>query len=165
MSINSSVVVLGLIALSLPAAMLPAEKMYSGVLRSDENERQGADTLTHEEAGFIRTVIYDEHISTRYTTGTSAHREVVLRPEVVELHKKKRVGTIKLLLDIVKGGKPKDALAAGVTAYALEEGPVYAICLLDGTSESFDKADSDDEPTKRERIVKKLEKILASVEK
>jgi hypothetical protein len=135
--------------------------------KSDDKSVQGGGMLTKEECRFIRSVIYEQGIHTHVrTTGVSMpRREVVIKQEMLELYKKDRSGTIRLLLSIVRGGRPDDALAAGVTALALEEGPVYALCLLDETTASFDKAEADDVPTKRDRIIKDLEEMLSRLEK
>jgi hypothetical protein len=121
--------------------------------------------MTKQEEARLRAIIYDGPFCTQIQTATPVpQREVALGNEIVELHKKKRVAVVKLLPDITRGGRPKDALAAGVTALALEEGPSYAVLWLDGDLDSFDKGESDDLPTDREKLVNQVEKALAKAQ-
>jgi hypothetical protein len=143
-----------------------AEKSRNAVPRANEKRDPEADAMTRQEASFLRSVIYEEGVCT-YTRTTDTplpHREVSLKARVVELHKKKRTATIKLLLQIVRGGRPADARAAGVTALALEEGPVYPLPFADESLDSFDKVESDDKQTTREWFVGQLEKMLEKQE-
>ena len=57
----------------------------------------------------------------------------------MDQYKRKRVGTLRLLLDIVKGGRPADALKAATYAIALEEGPVVAMPIADTPEEILDE--------------------------
>src|SRR5262249_35768056 len=102
--------------------------------------------------------------TTTRTDLPTPQRQVALSKEVIELHKKKRIGTIKLLLEIVKEGTPRDARAAGVTALALEEDPAYALLWSYGSLESFDKAGANDLPTDRELLVDQVETALGKAE-
>jgi hypothetical protein len=125
-----------------------------------KKEKGKGSMLTKDEAFFLRAVIYNDG----FGVTTRPQRQVVLKREVVELHKNRPVGTIRLLLEIVKGGRPTDARAAGVTGLALEEGPAYAVFWADGDLDSFDKAGADGR-TDREKLVEQLEKSLANAEK
>jgi hypothetical protein len=69
------------------------------------------------------------------------------------------------LLEIVKGGRPEDALTAAATALALEKGPVYGALTTYKALETFDKVKSNKLPTTREEFIASLEEILAKAEK
>jgi hypothetical protein len=138
----------------------------SGIRQSDEKRGEDSAILTKQEAAALRAIIYDEELCTgsRLTEIGLPERVVILRKEVIELHQKKRVATLRLLLDIVRGGRAKDALAAAVTAVALEEGPDYAVFFLHVPLDAFDNARGANERTLRDRIVANVEEMLAGPE-
>jgi hypothetical protein len=142
-------------------------KQHDNPIQPHENSRKKTDSmLTKEEASYLRNVIYNEGYCTTIRHDLqSARREVALLIKVHELHKKKRLGTIRLLLEIVKCGKPKDSTAAAVTAMALEDDPAYAALFGDGDLDAFDKRIAPDAPTDREVFVAWLENALAKAEK
>jgi hypothetical protein len=131
-------------------------------------QKKGVDTsiLTKQEIALLRAIIYDEGLCTHIRKDTPwPQREVSLRKDLVELHQRKRIATIKLLLEIVKGGRPIDSRAAAGMALALEEGPDYAVIIADMSLDSFDKVKSNDSPTCREKFVEQVEKSIGNAEK
>src|SRR4051812_29430200 len=69
--------------------------------------------MTRHEAALLRSIIQKDGLQVHTKLATPLpYREIVLKADLVELHKKKRVATIKLLLDIVKGAQPEDSLTA-----------------------------------------------------
>lgn len=131
-----------------------------------KNKEGAGSLMTKQEAARLRAIIYDGSLCTRMNLETPLpQREVALNNEVVDLHKKKRVAVLRLLLDVARGGRPKDALAAGVTALALEEGPAYAVLWIDRGLDAFDNAQSNEVSTERERLVEQVEKALVKAEK
>ncbi len=127
--------------------------------------KEGIDRMTKEEESLLRAIIYGEGFSTHYRKQYPGGREVAMNRKVLELHKNKRIGTLKLLLDIVKGGRPTDAISAGVTAVALERSPVMAAAMGDISPESLDKANSETVTTVRDRMAKMVEEVLSDAEK
>jgi len=95
----------------------------------------------------------------------ATHRVIVLTNDVVELHKKKRVATLKLLLEIVKGGRPDDALLATGYAVALEEDPIRAVPLADYPVDSVDVDEGKTGEPGRQGLIDAVAKLLASAEK
>ena len=90
-------------------------------------------------------------------------REVGLPPEVVEMHRKKRVATIEYCLGATKQGPPLEAQTAAAFAVALEEDPASPVALriLYGDLTSFDERETPDRPTTREQLIDLVEKARA----
>jgi hypothetical protein len=84
---------------------------------------------------------------------------------VIKFHNKKRVATLRLLLDIVRGGRPEDALKAAGFAIALEENPIVALPCADCPPNLFDESEGDNERTLRMRLVEWLDNRILSIEK
>jgi hypothetical protein len=148
--------------------------------QNDSAARQGSQgsgkelgpvsTMTKQEASVVRKLIYFGPLGTHIRLDLPfPQREVALSPQLMTLHKVKRVAVIKLLLEIARGGRPKDALTAGIMAIALEEGPLDAVPLLDiglASIDSFDNPAPDQKAkTLRETLVGRVEDLLAKAEK
>jgi hypothetical protein len=84
---------------------------------------------------------------------------------VIEFHNKKRIATLRLLLDIVRGGRPEDALTAAGFAIALEENPIAALPCAYCPPNLFDESEGDNEDTLRMRLVEWLDNRISSIEK
>ena len=112
------------IVFGLSISMLSAlifSPVSASMTLANETEEEGKP-LTQEEAARLRAVIYDRSIIIGISMDANAKRpknKIELPDEVVKLHKQKRIATIRLLLDIVKGARPKDARGAAITALAL----------------------------------------------
>ena len=89
--------------------------------------RKNCDPNLQEEV-ILRKIVYTEAL----IAGTIMSKDkfptrVLVEPNQFErIYILKRVAVLKLLLDIVKGGRPDDALKASAYACALEQGPAYA---------------------------------------
>jgi hypothetical protein len=130
---------------------------------NDSPRKIEANQLTQEEGSLLRGFVY-EGLYTEY--GPSARfprRQVVLHTNIIELHKTKRIATLLLLKDIVKGARPIDARSAAAVAIALEDGPVTGAFLADAPLDLFDRVNSD-RPTLRQRLVDRIEKSIVNAE-
>src|SRR5262249_37401242 len=103
----------------------------------DQQQRQGVEMLTPQESAVVRSSVYGKRLST--ATDKMGRRRVVIPTKLLELHKKKRLGVIRLLFDIVKGGRPVDALTSAGFSIALEENPVSALVGVDAPPELVDR--------------------------
>jgi hypothetical protein len=126
-----------------------------------------ADKLTRGEEALLRNLVYKKGlgISTPVNGPNAGHRMVPVLIPVAELHKKKRVATLRLLLEIVRGGRPEDALTAAGWAVALEEGGFAAVAFFDWPAHLFDDGDDGGKRSGRELAVKWVSELLAKAEK
>jgi hypothetical protein len=90
---------------------------------------------------------------------------VAIPAPLKEVYKKKPIPTLKLLLDIVRGGRPEDALTAMAYAVSLEEDPAIATVFVDYPKALLDAEPQRNEPSGRERMIKDLEQRVAREEK
>jgi hypothetical protein len=107
-------------------------------------------------------LIYEDGVppvGTRYDS-VLPQREIALRKEIIELHKKDRLGTINALLDILRHGKPEAALAAAVTALALEIAPDYAVPESNIGWDSLDDILPNKSTTRRNLLIREIENAL-----
>jgi hypothetical protein len=126
---------------------------------------EGSSAMTRQESELLRAIITNEGFSTTIRRGfPTPTREVVLNRIIVELHQRKRIATIRLLLDILTTGNSKEAHAAGITALALEKGPEYAVIKSSVGINVFDKVMNADLPTYRERWIKQVKECLTIAE-
>ena len=128
--------------------------------------KKGSSSLSREEMKTLRAAIYEDGLCTCFNTdGIFPHREIALRIDVMAIHKNKRIETLKLLLEIVKGGRPEDARAAGATALALED-PPGPILLADLDSTWIDKeTNNKDFPTLRDQLIEQVGEAIRMAEK
>ncbi len=98
-------------------------------------------------------------VGSRYDT-VLPQREIALSKEIIELQKKDRLGTISALLDILRSAKPEPALAAAVTALALEIAPDYAVLESDGGWGSLDDILPNKATTRRNLLIREIENAL-----
>jgi hypothetical protein len=97
--------------------------------------------LTKEEEALIRKLVYEETaILVHPLEGKYALLELLYVPdEITEIYKKCPVGTLGLLLKIIEGGNPKDAMLAAGYALAIAEDPVTGAICTRGRRDSFDQ--------------------------
>jgi hypothetical protein len=143
-------------------ALLLTAGVLTGQVRADEA------MLTKEEERLLRKNVYDEGRATEFPrTGKWALTPVLSVPaDVWKIHGMKRLGTLRLLLVIVKGAGPKDAVLATGYAVALEEDVEMA-----GTYASYrlDRVDAvvgdGGEKTGRDELVARVQRHITKVEK
>ena len=131
-----------------------------------QEAQQEPNVMTRKEIALVRTYVYDVGLCTHIRIDPHhPYREVSLTKDIIELHQNKRIATIKFLLDIVEGGRPKDARAAAGIALALEVDPVEGAFVADFPLDSLDKVRPHDVPTYRGILIKKVKEVLANADK
>jgi hypothetical protein len=130
--------------------------------RSAANPHRDKTELSHKEAATLRTIVYTKGRRTSHEISRTGglQRVLVIPREFEELYKAKRMSALQLLLDIVKGGRPEDALSAATFAIAMEEDPIMAAFHLSQSTEDFDDDPEGGGDTPRTRLVKVLEKNI-----
>ncbi len=120
--------------------------------------------LTTDDTALLRTRVSGGLGTCIETEGRwASHRVVVLHTDVVELHRKKRIATLRLLLDVIKSGTPKEALTAAGFADVLEggeEGVLWALEWVDHSPARVDARDNDDQLTTRQIMVRDVERMI-----
>ena len=155
------------VALLIALAGMIAWNENTGVVKAQEQEkRPEAEILTSGENSLLRKAVYLDGIGTSIEiAGPWASKSVVVVPKrVVELHRKKRVATLKLLLEIVRGGRPEDSLAATAFAVTLEINPVAAVPLVYYPAELLDELVRETKGTGRDRLIDSVQELLAKAE-
>jgi hypothetical protein len=122
--------------------------------------------LTAREGNLIRGKVYKEGLATfmEISGRWATHRLLYVPPELQATHKQKRVATLRLLLEITRGGRPEDALAAVAYAVALEEDPVVAVGYVDYPLAWIDTELSEKELVGRQMLIDEIERLLSSAE-
>lgn len=125
-----------------------------------------AKMLTRKEAAIIRRNVYTRGRSTATpNTGPWAFKRILIVPEAVtQVYKMKRIATLRLLLDIVKGGAPKDSVLAAAYAIALEDNPCTASLYAYYDLELVDDA-PDKDGSGRDEFIEIVSKLLSEAEK
>lgn len=122
--------------------------------------------ITKMDLALIRKEIYEAgFVIQTIQNSFPPKRELVVSKDVLEIHRKYRIPTLKLLRDIVKGGRPQDARKAVATALSLELGANVGVELSTIPLESIDKVESNELTTCREDWIMQMETILARAEK
>lgn len=124
--------------------------------------------LTVKEANYVRKACTEGlGVGFRISETSGFPIDVLNLPkELTELHKKKRIAVLKLLLDIVKGGRASDGISAAAFVTALEGEPELAATgYAHATEKDFDNESQAPDSTMRFYNVKMLEKLLAKLEK
>jgi hypothetical protein len=83
-------------------------------------------------------------------------RTLCMPAAIVDLHKRKRVATLNLLLDTVQLGKGGDALKATAYAVALERGALAAVPYVDYPVERFEQD--------RDRFIAEVRSLIPKVQ-
>jgi hypothetical protein len=130
--------------------------------QSEKPKEQEVYNMTKKEESCLRQIV-DEGISTHVRDDTRS-REVVLRDDLVKLHKAKRISVVKALLEIVKDGQPANARTAVVTIIALERGWVPAVAYADVPLDTFDEVGGGNR-TDRQKLLDLVTKLSAEAEK
>lgn len=94
----------------------------------------------------------------------ATHRVAVLDKYIREVHREKRIATLRLLLDIIRCGTPKEALTAASCADVLEggeEGVLMALEWHDHSPARVDARGNDDEMTTRQILFQHVEDMIA----
>jgi hypothetical protein len=111
---------------------------------------KGTMMLDVKEAAVIREIVYTKGLATSHEVDNAGGAYRVT----------KRVAVLILLLDVIKGARPQDALAAAAYAIALEESPIRAAFYVDSSNEDFDKTAKGYSKTQRNHLADWLEKRL-----
>ena len=82
-----------------------------------------------------------------------------------KLHKTKRLATIRLLLDIIVGGSPKDSIFATGCVVALEKSPETAAFFAYYPLEYLDTQIQGSNESHRDEYIKLVRELLAAAEK
>ena len=105
--------------------------LASGMVGHDKQWRRwpregGEQNTKHPRGGAtLRKIVYTEGLVTSHQVSTAgvAYTELVVPSEFEQLYKAKRLSALRLLLDVVKEGRPQEALSAAAFATAMEEDP------------------------------------------
>ncbi len=124
-------------------------------------------TLDATEEALVRKLVDKKGLITSHQLSDEgiAYTELAVPKELVELHKKKRVPMLRLLLDIIKNAIAHDALSAAAFADALEDNPVSAAFYARCSTDDFDEGGPGKGSSRRHAILAWLEKHLAEIEK
>jgi hypothetical protein len=120
--------------------------------------------LTAKEESLLRNVVYTKGVSTAIpSTGPwIGKRLVVVAPEISAAHDNNRIATLLLLLDIIRGGNPHDAIAAAAIATALEDNPFVAVLIADCRVKDVDFVAEVSDQTLRKNWVASLQAKIIS---
>jgi hypothetical protein len=119
-------------------------KESSALWKTQEQQSPRAiEMLKPEEEARLRAIIYKDGATTTIAPqGPDAGHVIVIIPKLFEeLHKKKRIAALKLLLEIVKGARPEDFLSAAAIATALEDNPRAAVVYVHLKEGDVDEVD------------------------
>src|SRR5580765_7107274 len=130
-----------LLTLSMGLAQAkPLDDKYGEHPLSQE-PRKKAESLSNDEEAVLRGLIYGKGLSIGHKEVNGFPQRVIPRPnKLLELYEKKRLAVLQVLLDIVKGGRPEDALTAAGYAIALEESPSTAVFCAETKPVRVDEA-------------------------
>jgi hypothetical protein len=135
-----------------------------GMMNSCVNskEKGKSEMLSTKEASTLRKIVYTKGLITSHEVSNKGIAYTVLDvpSEFETIYKAKRLPSLRLLLDIVKGGRPQDALSAAAFATAMEENPMRAAACATKSKEDFDEDSVGLGSTPRSRLVLWLEKLI-----
>jgi len=159
--------VLGLLFLCVIIATEMTNGSFVALRSQDVNESSPRALLNSGQKARIRNIVYESELATRIvhdSPNAIPHRALVIPQELINLHNnQERSDVITLLSEIVKGGRPRDAIAAGAYVIALEEKLISAVTFADWSEDSFDSPRGDGLPTRRERLSTWVDEILRKV--
>jgi hypothetical protein len=96
------------------------------------------------------------------TKGEWALMEVLCVPRDVEdIYAKNRIESLELLLDIVKGARPKDALLAAAYAIALEDDIGGGAFIARYPTDKFDEPGKGGISSRRDQLVEELRQRIS----
>jgi WD40 repeat protein len=141
----------------------------------DRLEKQGLqdstkdknNSLTVQEQASVRSLVYNGAlISTVPTEGRWARFEILAIPDdLAKIYSRKQKATLVLLLEIVKGASPEDAIKAGAFAITLAINPIAGYHASLDSTKDFDTLIESQEKTSRQILVERLEQLIAKQEK
>jgi hypothetical protein len=149
-------------------ALVSIAMAFLCILMTDKAKGQDAvkGVLDVKEDAIIRKLVYTKGLITSYKIiGNNGCTVLDVPQELEKIYRLKRVDSLRLLLDIVKGGRPEDALSAAAFAVALEENPQSAAFYARSPKDTFDEVQGSSEKTERIRLVNWLEKRVAELKK
>jgi hypothetical protein len=123
-------------------------------------------TLSAQEEVTIRSIVYTREIGI-YSDRSRPDfviRGVSVPKALEEAYKSKPVATLELLLVIVKGARPEDAIKARTLAIALAIGPSAAVPGAHRSPKNYDKV-TEGQPTPRAIAVRGLEEVIRAKKK
>ncbi len=123
------------------------------------HETQSGKVLDSHEVAIVRQVI--RRGLPTHVDPVRLHRSVVLDQSLANLHREKRVATLRALLDVIRNGSAQDVLTAGGFAIALEKNPVIALGCVDTTADAVDIIDDVSSTTLRSRLISWLEELVS----
>jgi len=140
----------------------------SGWANESKSLRNAQKSLTPNEEANLRTAVYEGRILTAMpTTGIWAFNDILVAPKSVMAFKDQRMkAALLVLLDIVKGGRPRDARLAGGFALCLTGDPVAGrIASSAPVDEQFDAIIEGQKETWRQRLATQVQKLIDEIEK
>lgn len=132
--------------------------LHSSACSQQKEEAPPPRSKKQEE--YVRRAVYTGRVSTSMSPRTPKDfgRVLIVPPSVESAFKENRQGTLRLLLDIVRGGRPQDAILAMAFAFSLAKdvriGPLFTDISPNDLDEVLD------DTTQRDRFIKALEDLL-----
>jgi hypothetical protein len=124
--------------------------------------------LTAEEATILRRHIKEGPSTTIPLEGRYAtHRIAVLPADVEEIHRRKRIAALLLLLEVIRRGTPQDVLTAAGFADMLEKGEsgvIIALGSYDMSPDEVDRDRGDNTLATRELMREEVEAMIAKAQ-
>jgi hypothetical protein len=126
-----------------------------------EDKPPHTPTLSIKEKASIRKYVYEGGATAMPRDGQWAMQEILVVPrELASLHRQKRLSTLHLLLDIIRGGRAHDALVAAGFAHALEENIAIGALVARYPHDKVDDEIADFGYTCRDQLVEHAEELL-----
>src|SRR5688572_17511452 len=124
------------------------------------------ESLTKAEEILVRRIVYERGLTTATPKEGqwASIRVLVVSKDLSELYTKKPLATIDLLLDIVKGGEPKHAVAATAYAVALLKDIASGAPLARHPTDLVDYVPKDSSETVRDRFVRTVSKLRETIQ-
>lgn len=168
--------------LPIVIAMISLAAFSSGHNATVATEKKGASgsvekrtgKLKREEELILRNHVYldgsvvcsvgkwEEDASGQLNLFLSGLKVLHVPERVVNIHKANRVATLKLLLDIVRGGNPRDVHRAVAVAVALEEGPERAEPYAYSKEKIVDDIQEGETESSRDRSIGQIQVYLST---
>lgn|GEM_PF-5512187 len=126
-----------------------------------------AEPLSAAQQVQVRRAVYDNgpKFSVHDAGGGLGKRVLVVPQELRDCHQANSVETLRLLVDVVRGGAPKDAVLAAAYADALSGDAVVAALAAGFPLEYVDRTGADAERSGRTNLLKRSVEHLETAEK
>jgi len=121
--------------------------------------------LTPEEDAECREDVYQGVGIGQVRVGGNPKRAVILTKSLENAYKKKPLATLQLLLDIVKGGRPADAVSAAAFAVALADNPFGATTIASPLPKSDDEVELTEVGRPRKELIARVKRLISKVKK